>query len=90
MRASTVRVNAVLEPYIGAVVLGDNAPGAVRDILGRPFLEALQIVRIVLQMLEVEFVVWSAEPVRGVKLRATPLSNRSFGVRHRSSPEKAI
>ena len=84
--ASTIWVDAIPEPHVGAVVLGDNAPGAVRDILSRRFLKALHIFCVVFQMLEVDLVVWTAEPVWGVKLRATSLGKRSFGVGHRSNP----
>jgi len=87
--ASTIWVDAIPESHVGAVILGDNALGTVRDILGRRFLKALQIVCVVFQVLEVDLVVWTAEPVWGVNLRATSLGKRSFGVGHRSTPGEA-
>jgi hypothetical protein len=87
--ASTIWVDAIPEPHVGAVILGDNALGTVRDILSCRFLEALHIVCVVFQMLEVDLVVWTAEPVWGVNLRATSRGKRSFGVGHGSTPVEA-
>ena len=70
-----IRVEAYLEADVRAVVLGDDALRPVRQILRRRPAEALEILVVPLDLLEIELAMGRLEPVGRVDPRATAVGD---------------
>ena len=64
--ASAIRIEAHLEADVRAVVLGDDAARRIRKILRRRPAQALEILVVVLDLLELELMVGRLKSVRWV------------------------
>ena len=81
---AAVRIDADLEADVGAVVPGDDAPRPVGDELGRRPAQAVEIVVVVLDLLELEQVVAALESVGRVERRPSPFPGETIAAAHGS------
>ncbi len=73
--ATPIRVHAITEGDVGAVVLGDDAPGAIGQVFGGPIAEAVEVVAIGRDVSAVEDMDRPTEPMGRVELRAPALAS---------------
>src|SRR5262249_38092853 len=82
--ASTVRVDAVAEGNVGAIVLGDEAPRVVGEVLSRRARQLLYGLGLKFQVLEVVLVLDEGEAVGRVEVGASPFG--AGGAGHDAAP----
>ena len=70
VRTAAIRIQAVAKRNVGGVILRDNTPRRIGQILDGTIMEPLQILRVPLHLFEIEFPPRAVEPVGRVKQRA--------------------
>ena len=71
MGATPIRIDAVTEAHIGAVVFGHNAPGTVGKIFGGPVVQAGEVFLVVFDLFKIGNAARAAEAVRRINLRTS-------------------